>query len=561
MKEEYTYRETTLEDALEYPRKVVSGEIVACQDVIRQCEIFINDIENRQFQEEFEWRFDQDKAKHVLGFIQRLKFVEGSVALQRLYLSDWQAFILINAYGWVNKEDEEIRRYKTIICMIGRGNAKSMLLATWALYELIFAPHGSQIYSIATKRDQAKLVWNMAGQMVKIGGGKLSEMVNQTTAALSFSDKNNKFVPLAKESRSLDGLNARFLICDESAGIRDANLFEVMQSSMIKQKSPQTVHITTGHHNAQNNYFYGELQYGRKVLSGVLEDERIFTLAYALDPEDEWTDSTKWIKANPNMGLSVHLADLQETCDKAQNIASTKAEFITKHANIFINAKDSWLEAEEWRRGVVETLETDYPLYMGLDLAKTNDLTAVSWVWVGDGKFFFDSLAFLPEAAFQNVNKQYRAIYDQAKDDGSLRITEGDVIDYDAIESFIKEMALKYDLRDIAFDPYNSSQLVKNLMNEGFEMTQVGQGMASLSPYVKELEVDIKKGKLLHLGSPFIEWQATNAVLYVDHNDNVKLNKEDRGEKIDGIDALVNAYALASQVENKPKPNPQFFVL
>lgn len=547
MKLKEIYPPKTDDDAIQYARDIVSGKIIACRDVIAQCRSFIHDLDIRQHDPDFRWKFSKDHANHILTYIQLFPFIEGTVVGSPLRLADWHAFYLSNVQGWVDKTDPEIRRYDRCIAMVGRKNAKSTILSALATYALMYGPEGSQIYSLGTNRDQAKLCWAMAKRFIEKGDPRLTPGIKISTTTIANSDKWNRYIPLSRDSKSKDGMNAYLCICDESAAITDRNLFEVMSSSMVSQKSPQMHHITTAQAGAESNYFFEQLDYARKVLHGVIVDERIFTLAYALDDEDAWDDETAWIKSNPSLGLSVPLEFLQSEAAQAKEIPSKKANFNIKHLNRFISTSTSWIQLDTWNRNTVAELDTTLPCYIGLDLGATDDLCAVSQVFAADGRFYFHATCFVPEAAYQNLPKHVRSVYQQAQESGTLIVTEGDISDHAAIEAHILELTRKYDVREAAFDAYSAAHLTARLQEAGVEMVKFGQGIMSMSPATKETEMLIRGDNFKHLGDPFLAWQLSNAEVYVDVNDNHKVRKgKDQALKIDAIIAAIMAVGRAT---------------
>lgn len=192
-------KEATVGSAIQYARDIVDRKIVSNKDIFKQCKSFLNDYDTRQQDSDFRWEFKPEYAAHVLKYVQLLSFIEGEVAGQPIRLSPWQAFFFINAYGWRDKSDVEIRRYTRLICMVGRKNAKSTILATLALYETMYGPEGSQIVTMATQKDQAKLVWNMSGRMATMSDPRLTKGLKQTASAISYEEKWNRYTPLSKD--------------------------------------------------------------------------------------------------------------------------------------------------------------------------------------------------------------------------------------------------------------------------------------------------------------------------------------------------------------------------
>jgi len=542
-------------DAIQYAKDVTDGTILANKYIRLQCQSFLNDLDTNQHNADFRWEFSEALADHALGFMQLFKYVEGTVAGQQVQFSPWQAFLIANAYGWVDKANEGIRRYTRLISLVGRKNAKSTVLALVGLYELRFGPEGSQLVTMATQKEQAKLVWNMSGRMAETSDQRLIPGYNRTVSAMSNKDTWNRYWPLSKESKRLDGLNIRLAIIDEAAAIRDENLFDVVTSSMGSQLSPQTWMITTGQTGAESNPFMQSLDYGKKVLDGSISDERVFTLAYALEEGDDWNDPSKWIKSNPNLGLSVSLEFLTEEMKEAENIPSKAVNFKVKYCNMFLSTAEAWMDVALWNACTVAKMPTEgLPLYVGLDMGATSDLTAVSLLWASGGQYYVDYQAWVPEEAFKYCPKHVRSVYDQAAENGILRVTEGNVSDHDAVYDYLIELADRENLKEIAFDSWSAVMLTSKLTEAGLPMVRYDQSMKSMSPASKEAEIIIRNRAIQHLGDPFISWCFNNCELYTDANDNIKVRKgPDPALKIDPIIAMIMAIGRASLVQEKKK--------
>jgi len=542
-------------EAIQYAKDVTDGTILANKYIRLQCQSFLNDLDTNQHNADFRWEFSEALADHALGFMQLFKYVEGTVAGQQVEFSPWQAFLIANAYGWVDKANEGIRRYTRLISLVGRKNAKSTVLALVGLYELRFGPEGSQLVTMATQKEQAKLVWNMSGRMAETSDQRLIPSYNRTVSAMSNKDTWNRYWPLSKESKRLDGLNIRLAITDEAAAIRDENLFDVVTSSMGSQLSPQTWMITTGQTGAESNPFMQSLDYGKKVLDGSISDDRVFTLAYALEEGDDWNDPSKWIKANPNLGLSVSLEFLTEEMREAENIPSKAVNFKVKYCNMFLSTAEAWMDVALWNACTVAKMPTEgMPLYVGLDMGATSDLTAVSLLWASGGQYYVDYQAWVPEEAFKSCPKHVRSVYDQAAENGILRVTEGNVSDHDAVYDYLIELADRENLKEIAFDSWSAVMLTSKLTEAGLPMVRYDQSMKSMSPASKEAEIIIRNRAIQHLGDPFISWCFNNCELYTDANDNIKVRKgPDPALKIDPIIAMIMAIGRASLVQEKKK--------
>lgn len=542
-------------DAIQYAKDVTDGTIVANKYIRLQCQSFLNDIDTNQHDEGFRWEFSEELSDHALGFMQLFKYVEGTVAGQQVELSPWQAFLIANAYGWVDKLNDGIRRYTRLISLVGRKNAKSTVLALVGLYELRFGPEGSQLVTMATQKEQAKLVWNMSGRMAETSDRRLIPSYNSTVSTISNKDTWSRYWPLSKESKRLDGLNIRLAIIDEAAAIKDENLFDVVTSSMGSQLSPQTWMITTGQTGAESNPFMKSLDYGKKVLEGLVDDQRVFTLAYQLEEGDEWNDPEVWIKANPNMGLSVSMEFLTEEMKEAENIPSKAVNFKVKYCNQFLSTAEAWMDVTLWNACTAPTLSTEgMPLYVGMDLGATSDLTAVALLWASGGQFHLDFQAWVPEEAFRSAPKHVRSVYDMAAESGSLRVTEGNVSDHDAVYDYLVDLAEREQVKEIAFDSWSAVHLTSRLTDAGLPMVRFDQSMKAMSPAAKEAEVVIRNRAIQHLGDPFFAWCFNNAEVYTDANENIKVRKgPDPALKIDPVVAMIMAIGRAILQQEKPK--------
>jgi phage terminase large subunit-like protein len=408
---------------------------------------------------------------------------------------------------------------------------------------------------MATQKEQAKLVWNMSGRMAETSDQRLIPAYNRTVSTMSNKDNWTRYWPLSKESKRLDGLNIRLAIIDEAAAIKDENLFDVVTSSMGSQLSPQTLMITTGQTGAESNPFMRSLDYGKKVLDGLVDDQRVFTLAYQIEEGDEWNDPKVWIKANPNLGLSVSEEFLLEEMKEAENIPSKSVNFRVKYCNQFLSTADAWMDVSLWNACTAPVLPTEgLPLYVGMDLGATSDLTAVSLLWVHEGQYYMDYQAWVPEEAFKSCPKHVRSVYDMAAESGKLIVTEGNVSDHDAVYDYLLKLADRTNLKEIAFDSWSAVHLTSRLTEAGLPMVRYDQSMKAMSPASKEAEVIIRNRAISHLGDPFFGWCFNNCEIYTDANENIKVRKgADPSLKVDPVIAMIMAVGRAILQQEKTK--------
>ena len=532
-------------DGIKYAQRVSDRDIVACKWVRLSCERFLRDLDNHTAG----WYFDEDKAQHICSFFEdAIRHVTGTLAGEPYKLSPWETFILINLFGFVSKTDGKTRRFHEAIVFVARKNSKSTLGSGVVIYHLLADnEEGAQIFSVATQRDQAKIVWKSAGRMIQKMPKELGESFSQTVSEIAVREFFNTYTPLGRDSKSLDGLNPSMALFDEAAAITDRNMFEVITSGQGSRENYLNLRITTAQDNKET-LFFEDYSYCKRILEGEVEDDNWFAVLYELDENDRWDDEEVWIKANPNLGQSVKLSYLQKGCNEAKEVVSKRNNFLIKNMNIWTSTSEAWLPKEMWEKCTIDKIDTSGHLWVGMDLGATDDLTALTFLYRNDGVYHMDYQCFRPEGAMKNKTpKHLKDIYQKAIASGKLHITPGDATDYSIVKSFLLEYIKDKDLKEIAFDPWKATQLVTELGEEGAPCVQVGQGMKPLSPGVDALEVHIMKEEILHLDDPFLQWQFENCTVYRDMNKNSKVKKgDDNNLKIDTIIALITAMTRAS---------------
>ena len=283
---------STYQMGIKYAEDVVNGDIVACKQVKQACERFLNDLKR----DDWRWSFSIKRANHIIGFMEfGIKHVKGPLAGQTLKLEPWQVFILINIYGWVDEENDE-RRFRYVLLEIARKNGKSLFASAMAIYDLLFGDEGGEIYSLATKRDQAKIAWDAAKRMVEKSAEEVRDRFQLHQSSITEASRWSKYVPLGRDSKGLDGLNPSLNIFDEAAAYSDRNIVEVMTSATGARLNFLNLFITTAQFSKQTVY-YENRTYLEGVLDEKYEDDRWFGLIYTLDDGDDWTDESTWVKS------------------------------------------------------------------------------------------------------------------------------------------------------------------------------------------------------------------------------------------------------------------------
>lgn len=494
--------------------------------------------------------FDRAAGVYAITFIERFcRHSKGEWAGRPLTLSPWQQFFLWVLFGW--KRADGTRRFRTAWLEVARKNGKSTLAAGLALL-LLVADHeaGAEVYSVATKKDQAKIVWGEAERMVK-ASPELRTRVATLRNNLSVVATHSKLEPLSSDENTLDGLNPHGAIADEVHAWRNRLLWDVMETATGSRRQPLLIAITTAGFDRTSVAFENH-EYAQKVLQGLVPDDSFFALIYAIDDEDRWEDEACWPKANPNLGVSVKVDDLRRKAVKAKEMPAAQNALRRLHLNQWTEQQTRWIDLDLWDAGARDVdLATlaGRPCYAALDLSSTTDLSALALVFppAVDETDWRALLRFwLPRDNMAKRVRTDRVPYDVWADQGWIRLTDGNVIDYDVIRADVRELAELVEIREVAFDRWNATQLSTQLAGDGFTMVEFGQGFASMAAPTRALEEKLVGRTLAHGGNPVLRWMAMNVTVQQDAAGNRKPDKGKSRERIDGIVALLMALGRAT---------------
>ncbi|WP_209316216.1 terminase large subunit [Haematospirillum sp. 15-248] len=530
-----------------YARAVTAGTVPACRWIKLACARHLRDLECGH--QRGLW-FDYEAEERIYAFFEKyLRHSKGEFAKKPFVLQQWQAFIVGSVFGWKRKDGS--RRFRTVYDEEPRKNGKSTRLAGIGLYMTTAdGEYGAEVYSAATKKDQAKIVWGEARSMV-LASPELRARTRVFAANMNVPALGSKFEPLGADSDSLDGLNIHCAIIDELHAHKSRDLWDVLETATGARHQPLIYAITTAGRNKLS--VCRELRdYACKVLEGIVEDDSFFAVIFTIDEDDDWSDPSVWAKANPGLGVSVNIDDLQRKVEKARHLPAAQNAFKRLHLNIWSDGAGSWLDIDAWDESC-ETVDPDVlagrECYGGLDLSTTTDITAFVLVFppVTDGERWKVLTRFwVPAENIERRVRSDRVPYDIWHDQGHIQATPGNVVDYRAVRDGITAAADMFDLREVAYDRYNSSQLVTELMDDGLTMVPFGQGFISMATPTRELEKLVISGQLAHGGNPVLRWMASNVVVLEDPAGNMKPAKNKSAEKIDGIVALIMALGRAT---------------
>lgn len=539
---------TGVERAQRYMEGVRSGSVLACEWVRLACARQAKDLARKRF----DYHFDVDHANAVVGFIEGLPHIKGSkFAGQLITLSDWQCFIVTTVFGWLN--DQGKRRFRTAYIEVPRKNGKSTMSAPVALFCLSAdGEPGAEVYSAATTRDQAKIVWGDARMMTQRSADFRAALGVDANARAIFIARNASiFKPLSRDQQgNLDGLNIHCAIVDELHGHKDRGIWDVLETATGAREQPLIWAITTAGSN-RAGICYEQRSYTLKILKGLHRDDTYFGIIYSIDEGDDPFDEKSWEKANPNYGVSVDPSDLRRKASKAKQMASALSNFKTKHLNVWVNADSPWMNMTSWEACADKTLdEADFQgenCIIAADLATKTDIAAKIKLFSKlheDGTLHYYAFGtyFLPEEAVEDGrNSSYRG-WEQ---EGYLTTTPGNATDFGVVENSIRDDCTLFHVEDAVFDPWQSAHMMQNLQADNLPVAEYRQSVQNMSMPMKELEALVLSKRLHHDGNPVLAWMIGNVVCHTDAKDNVYPRKEQPQNKIDGAVALIMALGRA----------------
>lgn len=526
----------------QYATDVVAGVIPACKWVRLACQRQLDDLANGVEG----YTFDTEKAERVCKFINLLPHIKGEWAGRPIDLEPWQVFILTTVFGWVDADG--YRRFKSVYIEVPRKNAKSTLSSGVALYLLTAdGEAGAEVYSAATTRDQARIVWDDAKRMVDRCPGIRKNLGVKTAAHTVFVENTaSTFRALSRDQGgNLDGLNVHGAIIDELHAHKTREVVDVIDTATGARRQPLVWKITTAGFN-RAGICYEERAYLAKVLNGVQVDQEIFGIIYTIDDDDDWGDETSWEKANPNWGVSVNPEDIRRKSRKAKEMSKATNNFLTKHLNVWVNADTAWLNMQKWDALADPSLNIDDfvgdDCWLAVDLASKTDIAAKIQLFRrrqgDDWHYYVFGRYWLPEGTIEQPQNDH---YQGWLRDGLLVETPGDVIDLDWVEGEILEDCKRFNPIECPYDPFQATQMATHLMNEGVPVVEVGANVKNFSEPMKELESLVLSGRIHHTGCPVLQWMVSNVVCHVDAKENIYPRKEFPENKIDGVVALIMA--------------------
>ncbi|HFX3767918.1 TPA: terminase large subunit [Enterococcus faecium] len=544
-----------------YIDEVENGNILVCEKIQMAIDRHKKDIE-RSKRDDFPYYYEPKYTQNIVKFISMLPDPKSGKPNK---LALFQKFILGMLWGWRRKKDNT-KRFRKAYLSLARKQGKSLIVSGIALYCLIYERNPRQtrqIYATANKRDQAKIVFTMVKSQLKALRGK-SKAIQKFTKVLQneLTTTDDSFMkPLSADADTLDGLDTLLGIFDEYALSKTTEMMDVIETSMGQQIEPLTIIISTASSKLNYPMYSIEYQYVTKLLKEEVVGDEYLALCWEQDNAKEVADTDMWIKSNPLMELSEQKERLTESKKRLLDEGKAKGSIsnvLTKEFNIWVqSSQESYMSEEEWTSAVApdyikQTDLTGREIYIGVDLSRVNDLTSISWVIPirEESKFFVDSYSFVANrGGIEAKEKEDKTPYRQYEQAGYCTISSSPdgLIDYHDLVNWLTDFieSNNFELKGIFYDPYNAGNVITDLSKfYEKEMIEVRQGLITLNVPTKQFRTDVIKGKTVHSNNPLLNRAIRNAITK-ENNDTIMIDKAMNRNKIDPLDALINAYTQA----------------
>ena len=490
--------------------------------------------------------FDKQAANKAIGFIETFcTHTKGELSGTALILEDWQKKIVGDLFGWKNKKTN-LRRYRTAYIQIARKNGKSTLAAALALLMLyVDDEKGSEVYSAASNRQQAGIVFEIAKGMIQ-NNKELNSRGKIFRNSIINEGKGNFYQAISSDSKTKHGFNSNCVVYDELHTAPNRELWDALATSVGSRRQPLIITITTAGFDRQS-ICYELYSYAKRILNKSLKDDTFYPCVFECDIDDDIQDEKVWKKANPNYGISLKKKYMKIESQKAMDVPSYLNTFKRLHLNMWTDSVSVWIPNNEWMEC---HQEFDYDsldgcaAWGGLDLASTRDLSALTLVFKVEDKFVIMPYIFVPKENAIKRSKIDGVDYLTFIRENDVIATEGDVQDYSFIRKTINDLSKKYRIQSIAYDRWGASQLILDLTNQdGVPMSPLGQGFVSLSAPTKTFEREILAKNVIHPNNKCLNWCMSNVAIQEDASGNLKPAKNKSKEKIDPVVATICAFA------------------
>ncbi|MYL41814.1 terminase large subunit [Virgibacillus salexigens] len=546
---------TLLERVFNYCDDILNKKIKAGKKHIWAVQRFLRDYEECQSDDSL-FYFDEETLEDFYWFGHEYKHVEGILAGQPIELTDFQLFLAVNILCFKKKKNGA-RKIRKVYIQLGRKNAKSQFLAIIAGFITFFGDEKQRVFIAGWLKEQSEEVYEAIRSGIRTSE-LLEDKWKEAYSKIEVFRNNSVIIPLSKEARkSGDGKNPSVGIVDEYHRHDTSEIYDVLASGMVARKEPLLFIITTAGFDLSLPCFK-EYEYVSKILDPDLpqENDEYFAMICELDKDDEGNliddikDESNWIKANPivatyDEGLTAIRSELKVAIEQPERMRS----FLTKNMDVWIDSKpNGYMKMGKWKTAIITPKDVlPFPVYLGLDLSSTTDLTSIGKVFqLPNRKFIIKQHSFMPEDKLTERMNTDNVRFDLWRDQGYLTTTPGSVVDYSYVEQHILDMREEgYNIIEIDYDKWNATHLVQILESQGFTMVEIPQFLRHLSSATKELRSGAYRKEVNHFGDPLLHWALSNAITKMDAQENIMLDKEKSTERIDPAAAVINAFSRA----------------
>ena len=502
-------------------------------------------------------------SRDPIAFINSLTHTKGPFARQTFQLRPWQKRILKRLF---KKRPDGLRQYRTCLLMLPRKNGKTELAAAIALYGLLAdGETGAEVYSAASDRDQAGLVFSVAAQMVRNDPDlDAACYIVESQKRIVHRASGSFYRAISAEAYSKHGFNASMVIYDELHAAPDRRLYDVLSTSMGARQQPLLLVISTAGYD-RHSILWELYAHAKKVQERPAIDPSFLPIIYEAPADADWTKRRVWKHANPALGDFRSLEEMQILAARAKEIPAQENTFRRLYLNQWTEQASRWLSVAAWdgcQAPISRAALAGRRCYVGMDLSTTTDLTALVAVFPDEKGFDVLAQFFVPEERIRERSLRDHVPYTDWARQGVLTATPGAVVDYDAIQRVLQQWAAEFSVQMVAFDPWNATDLVTRLQQQdGLVCVSMRQGFASLSAPTKSLEQAILGRRLRHSGDPILRWCVSNVAVESDPAGNLKPSKTKSTERIDGVVALIMAVDLMNRQATATTPSYQMLVV
>ena len=539
---------------LQWAYDVVNGDFIANKWIKLECKRYIDRYEKLQHTDEFRFYFDENESNIIYGFCKLINFATGFYAGRPVYehMVGFQWFILENIFCWKSKDNDYSRLIEEVLLEIGRKSAKSFICALIEIIIMLRSAEFSQ-HAIAGKtRDISKLVKESMKELI-LASPYIKKYFKITRDQITCTLNNSTSKALSGEANNINGLLLSTYIVDEVGNQETGDIVGALKLSQMSTKTRLAIYISTAY-DLEINIFSEMIQFHKEILMGKHDIKNTLSLLFELDEGDDFNDSSCWIKASPlQMTLEDGVQFLKGEYAKGLSIPSAMREFRVKILNQWIgnSVQESYLNLDTFKKGALDHIDLKgKEVVVSMDLSLTTDLTAVDIMYKEHGKYYLKAVGFLPRESLSRRREKFD--YIEAERSKECIITEGDIVDYNVIEEYIRNIEDKFEctIRCIVSDPYNATQMLLSLA-EDYEVIELKQSYMNLSPPTKEFRNEVYNGNIFYEKSKLLEWNVSNAITRKDRNENEALDKANKNkQRIDLIVAAIFAFSECYKIED-----------